>query len=354
MLLFGMTSPTNAGNGMSKPTLLDIAKQAGVSSSTVSLVLSQKGKISKEVQDKVRAAAEELGYIKGAPLYSSKLNSIAVLFHFDHKLAHTWNILRQVTLKLQERLAKQNYLTILIPISYDMSDEEIFRQVQESRAVAVFSMHFGRERLFTRLEEASIPVVIIINSQFQAKFHTVCADNFQGSYEAASHLLRLGHRRIAYAEFDIYQLPATLSDRFLGFYKALSEHGLALPPEQRLHLDIYDYDDIRAKLGAVFRGKEAPTAIFFVDDYLAAHSIGVLAELGLSYPDKISIIASGGVLDYNEPYVPQISAMCTSPELLGKFSAEMMLNRLEKKPEESYVLKIKQQLIDRGSCRQIP
>jgi LacI family transcriptional regulator len=338
---------------MSKPTLVDIAKQAGVSSSTVSLVLSQKGKISKEVQEKVKAAAEDLGYFKGAPIYSSKFNSIAVLFHFDHKLAHTWNILRQVTLKLQEHLARHNYLTILIPISYDMSDNEIYKQVIDSHAVAVFSMHFGREKLFASLEEASIPVVIIINSQFQMQFHTVCADNFQGSYEAASHLLNLGHRNIVYAEFDIYQLPATLSDRFLGFYKAINEHGVVLPPERKLHLDINDNDDIQRKLRAVFAERDKPTAIFFVDDYLAAHSIPVLREMGLSYPEDVSIIASGGVLDYNEPYVPRMTTMTTSPELLGKFSAEMMINRLEKKPEESYVLKIKQQLIDRGSCRDI-
>jgi LacI family transcriptional regulator len=353
MLLFGMGSLSNAGNEMAKPTLQDIAKQAGVSSSTVSLVLSQKGKISKEVQEKVKAVAEDLGYIKAPTAYTSKINSIAVLFHFDHKLAHTWNILRQVTLKLQEYLAKRNYFTILIPISYDMSDQEIFKQVVESRAIAVFSMHFGREELFSRLEEASIPVVVIINSQFQTKFHTVCADNFQGSYEAASHLLTLGHRRIVYAEFDIYQLPATLSDRFLGFYKAISEHGMTLPPDRRLHLDIADAVDIRKKLGAVFGATDAPTAIFFVDDYLAAHCVGILKSMGLSYPEDVSIIASGGVLDYNEPYVPQITTMNTSPELLGKFSAEMMLNRIERKPEESYVLKIKQQLIDRGSCRDI-
>ncbi|HEY9592846.1 MAG TPA: LacI family DNA-binding transcriptional regulator [Spirochaetia bacterium] len=336
---------------MARPTLQDIAKEAGVSSSTVSLVLSQKGKISKEVREKVKAAAENLGYFRGPATYSSRVSSVAVLFHFDQKLAHTWTMLRQVTLKLRECLAKSNVLTILLPISYDMSDEEIFRQVIDSRAVAVFSMHFGREKLFSRLEEASIPVVVIINSLFQAKFHTVCADNFEGSYEATSHLLKLGHKRIVYADFDIYQLPATLSDRFLGFYKAINEHGVELPPERKLHLDVEDLGDIRSKLEAVFSGNDKPTAIFFVDDYLAARSIGALRGMGLSYPDDVSIIAAGGVLDYNEPYIPRITTMNTSPELLGKFSAEMMLNRLEGKPEESYVLKIKQQLIDRGSCR---
>lgn len=338
---------------MVKPTLLDIAKLAGVSSSTVSLVLSRKGKISSEVKEKVMAAAEDLGYTRGPQLYSRKLESVAVLFHFDGKLAHTWNVLRQVTLSLQEHLAKKEFLTILIPISYDMSDDEIIKQVVSARVSAVVSMHFGRESLFSRLEEASIPVVIIINSQFQAKFHTVCADNFQGSYEAACHLLELGHRRIAYAEFDIYQLPSTLSDRYMGFYKAMTEHKIDFPADLRLHLNIADLVDIKEKFSKAFATEDRPTAVFFVDDYIAAHSIGSLHELGLSYPKDISIIASGGVLDYSEPYVPKISTMNTSPELLGKFSAEMVLHCLEKKLDDSYVLKIKQQLVDRGSCREL-
>lgn len=338
---------------MSKPTLLDIAKLAEVSPSTVSLVLSGKGKISHEVKRKVKTAADELGYTKGIVVNNKKSKNIAVLFHFDKQLSQTWNILRQVTLSLEKALSHDNYLTTLIPITFDMSDSEIFKKIIDSRAIAVFSMHFGREKLFSQLENATIPVVIIINSHFQSQFYTVCADNFQGSYEAASHLLQLGHKNIIYADFDIYQLPETLSDRFFGFYKALNEHGIKLPDEHKLHLDINNVADIHKKFTKVFQATNKPTAIFFVDDYLAAHSIGVLEKMGLQCPDDISIIASGEVLEYNEPYIPQITSMLTRPDLLGKFSAEMMLNRLKQKPSESYVLKIKQQLVDRGSCVKI-
>jgi LacI family transcriptional regulator len=336
-----------------KPTLFNIAQKAGVSLSTVSLVLSRKGKISDEVQDKVRAAAREMGYKKVSPIHTRKTNRIAVLFHFDHNLAHTWNILRQVTLKLQEYLEKNHYLTLLIPITYNMTDDEIFKKVVQSGAVVVFSMHFGREKLFTRLEEESIPVVVIINSQFQTQFHTVCADNFQGSYEAASYLIKLGHRNIIYAEFDIYQLPSTLSDRYLGFCKAIQEYGVKFPDRNKLHLDIWNLEDIKHQFKSIMKRPDHPTAIFFIDDYLAAHCLGILAEMGFSWPGDISIIAAGEVLDYREPYISPITTMSTSPELLGKFSADIVLNILESNQEGNHVLKIKQQLVDRGSCRNI-
>ena len=338
---------------MPKPTLTDIAKKAGVSPATVSLVLANKGKISDEVRDKVKTAADELRYTRTSTSSASKAGTIAVLFHFDHQLSQTWNILRQITLGLEERLSASNYLTVLIPITFDMSDREIYQKIVDSRANAVFSMHFGREKLFASLEEADIPVVVVINSHYQTKFYTVCADNFQGSYEAASHLLKLGHRNIVYADFDIHELPETLSDRFFGFYKALDEHGRTLSEAHRLHLNVDDLDDIRTKLAGALSTSDRPTAIFFVDDYLAARSVGVLNEMGLRVPDDMSIIASGEILDYNQPYIPRITAMLTSPELLAKFSAQMMLDRLKHKPRESYVLKIKQQLMERGSCRAI-
>ena len=335
---------------MAKPTLTDIAKKAGVSPATVSLVLANKGKISDEVRDKVKSAADELRYTRTSASSATKAGTIAVLFHFDHQLSQTWNVLRQITLGLEKILSEGNYLTVLIPITFDMSDREIYQKIVDSRAIGVFSLHFGREKLFSSLEEADIPVVVIINSHYQSKFYTVCADNFQGSYEAASHLLKLGHRNIVYADFDIHELPETLSDRFFGFYKAIGEYGISLDEAHRLHLNVDDLDDIRVKLKKAFDAADRPTAVFFVDDYLAARSVGILQEMGLRVPQDVSIIASGEILDYNQPYIPRISAMLTSPELLAKFSAQMMLDRLKHKPRESYVLKIKQQLIERGSC----
>lgn len=338
---------------MARPTLKDIAEKAGVSSSTASLVLSNKGKISDEVKLKIIEIADELGYSRRPQLPENSRGNVAVLFHFDSKLAHTWHVLRQVTLHIEQTLAKNNYVMMLIPITYEMDDDQLFNRVMALGASAVFSMHFGRETLFARLEKASVPVVVIINSHFQSKFHTVCADNFQGSYEAASHLINLGHRKIIYADFNIHELPETLIDRYFGFSKALNEHNIPFSEDQKLRLDVYDLDGIRKQFKALRSSSKKPTAIFFVDDYLAARCYNILVDLGYRIPEDLSIIASGEVLDYNEPFIPRITGMLTSPELLGKFSAEMMVDRLKHKPRESYVLKIKQQLMDRGSCKKV-
>jgi DNA-binding LacI/PurR family transcriptional regulator len=144
-----------------------------------------------------------------------------------------------------------------------------------------------------------------------------------------------------------------LSDRFLGFCKAMQEYGLDLSDSNRLHLAIDDTDGIADRFREVFSGDSPPTAVFFIDDYLAARCHGILRSLGLAWPDKISVIAAGEVLDYHEPYIPAITTMQTNPQLLGKFSAEMAFNILENEQESNLVLKIKQKLVDRFTCRQL-
>lgn len=81
-----------------------------------------------------------------------------------------------------------------------------------------------------------------------------------------------------------------MSDRFFGSYKALDERGKTLSQAHRLHLNVEDLDDIRTKLAGALSTSDRPTAIFFVDDYLAARSVGVLNEMGVRVPDDMSVI----------------------------------------------------------------
>lgn len=61
----------------------------------------------------------------------------------------------------------------------------------------------------------------------------------------------------------------------------------------------------------------------------------------------------GDVINYDEPFAPRITTMSTNTALMGQMSGDLMMNRLKRRPEDIHVLKVKQQLVDRGSCRQI-
>ena len=149
-------------------------------------------------------------------------------------------------------------------------------------------------------------------------------------------------------------IPSVVADRFIGFRKAVEEQGVNFTDENRITIDLYDMDSLFQKLKRVFleaQQRPKPTAIFAHDDYLAARIIVVLNKLGLKVPEDVSIIAPGDTLDYNQPFIPRITTMRIDTEMLGKLAGEMMVQRLSGAINSIQVLKVKQHLIDRGSCR---
>jgi LacI family transcriptional regulator len=341
---------------MSKPKLQQVADQAGVSLTTASLALSGKGKISLPVRRRVMDTAALLGY-KGRPIrISSDLprpQTITVLLPVDDVWASTFHFIRPIIMEIERSLIRENYYPVVIPTFFTPDEEKIVTNILANEAKAVFSIHYGNAALFRKLEEMGIPVVVIMNNNFQDQFYSVCIDDFQGAYEGCLHLVRLGHREIGYLEYPRPDLPAIVVDRFIGFKKAMDEYAIPFREQWRISAPLRDRQALHDALAGLFGGVPRPTALFVHDDYFASRAIAELAALGLSVPRDVSVIAPGDVIDYDEPFAPRITTMSTNTALMGQISGDLMLNRLRSRPEDIHVLKVKQQLVDRGSCRQV-
>jgi len=341
---------------MPKLKLQQVADQAGVSLTTASLVLSGKGKISLPVRRRVIDAAAMLGY-KGRPARATSVplhpQSITILLPIDDVWAPTFHLIRPIIMEIERSLIRENYYPVIIPAFYTPDEEKIVAKILANEAKAVFSIHYGNAALFRKLEDMGIPVVVIMNNNFQDQFYSVCIDDFQGAYEGCLHLIRLGHRDIAYLEYPRPDLPAIVVDRFIGFKKAMDEFALPFREGWRVSAPLRDREALHDAIAGLFGGKPRPTALFVHDDYFASRAIPELATLGIAVPRDVSLIAPGDVVNYDEPFAPRITTMSTNTALMGQISGDLMMNRLRRKPEDIHVLKVKQQLVDRGSCRHI-
>ncbi len=337
-----------------KPKLKDVAKMAGVSITTASLVFSEQGRISEETKIKVLNSAEFLGYNKKKKQTNlNNFTNVAILYSIDPEWAFAMSFIRPVIVEIERILKKIDLNTVMIPIQHDTEDEEIKKKIESIECKAVFSIHFGRESLFSYLENAGIPVIIIMNNNYQSKFYSVCVDDFQGAYEGTRHLIELGHREILFLDYLRPDLPLLSTDRFIGFRKALDEKRINFPESNRFFYNPKDTDQCRKDLSVFFNKEHPPTAIFCLDDDAAGRVMEVIKEMGLAIPKDVSVIAPGDVIDYSIPFMPQISTMHIDTTYLGRISAQMMINRLTHNPEDVHVLKVKQQLVERGSCRKI-
>ena len=256
--------------------------------------------------------------------------------------------------QIEHNLQRYGFRIVLIPIHYCESDQRIYDKIVQLGCRAVFSVHISRESLFTRLESEGIPLILIMNNGRQDQFFSICTDDFQGACEGTRHLLNLGHRRVDFVDVQRPELPILSTDRYFGYRKALDEQGIEPHGDQRItgRIDWMEADWEDALEGALRCG-DAPTALFCLDDEIALRVWNALGRIGRSVPGDISLLAPGDVLDYGKPYTPGITTMRIDMGYVGRLAVEMLMNRLNNAIETVHVLKVKQQLAERGSCRRL-
>ena len=338
---------------VSHARLKDIARRAKVSVATASLALNGKGRISDAVRSKVRNTADLLGYRARRPPspHPGVVDSVGIIHAEDRE--YEWHFIRPTILELEHALRYKGHLPVLIPASTREEPGKVLHHVLDSGVKAVFALQLSDGALFSELLAHGIRLVVINNSGFQARFDSVCVDDFQGAYEGTLFLLSLGHRCLAFVEYARPDTPNVVADRFIGFRKALEEQKVGFSPEQRLTVPFMDARKLEKKLAALFSRSEKPTAIFAHDDYLGLYVIDALGKLGLSVPGDVSLVAPGDVLDYTLPLMPQITTMRIDTALLGKIAANLMFDRMRNTDSDVHVLKVKEQLVRRASCRQV-
>ena len=337
-----------------KITLKDVAETAGVSTTTASLVLSGKGRISDSVRQAVHDAAEQLGYNrKKKSRQGEKSPTVGILVSIDAEWAMVWWFIRPIIAEIERNYRDRGENSVVIPISADIDDNEIIRRIQTEECRGVFSLHYGSEYLLSTLEDQGIPVVVIMNGRYQEKYHCILADDFQGAYEGTKHLLRLGHRDILYVDTERIDLPVLSTDRFYGFIKALDEMGVEFDPQLRISCDIANTSYFEAMIHAAFTRERPPTAVFAIDDDVAIRVIKFLSDMGFRVPEEVSVIAPGDLLNYANPHIFPITTLRINTQMMGGLACEMMSRLTDENGDNSdiHVLKIKQQLVQRGSTR---
>lgn len=330
--------------------LSEVAENAGVSIATASMALTGKGRISSDVREKVKLTAQKLGY-------NRKNNTPAsywgILLPMEDFWDNVWHFMKPALTNILTAAGKSGIQCSIIPIYTTSDTGGIYTAVKSHNVSSVFSIHFGKADLFRTLEENNIRVVVINNSNFQDGYYSVCVDDFQGAYEGTRYLIEKNHREIAFIDYPITELPSLLSDRYFGFRKAMEETRITIPESRHLTVELNDIPGIKKGLQELIRQTPPPTAFFIHDDILANRVIHILGELGKKVPEDFSIVAPGDTLNYSYPEIPQITTMSIDTGLMGKYAAEMMLERTKGTYAKSHVLKIKQQLIQRGTCKYI-
>ncbi|HQZ11894.1 MAG TPA: LacI family DNA-binding transcriptional regulator [Devosia sp.] len=271
-----------------RPTMVDIAKLAGVSQATVSMVLNDTGgtRVTEKTRKLVRQAADQLGYRVWlrAPVGDGGLQAIG--FVIDDS---TSNPLVNMAIDAARELAwEKGAVLVVLPTQ---GDERLRASALEllfaHRVVGViFAAFFTREYTLPR-KLNSVPTVLINCFVPNDTAPAILPAHAQGAETAVEHLIAAGHRRIAFINGEDWMVAS--HDRLRGYKRALKRAGIPFDPalvRSGNWLLSLGHDCTRDLLQL----EDRPTAIFCASDKMAIGAYEAIKEAGLRIPSDISVV----------------------------------------------------------------
>ncbi len=275
-----------------KLTILDIARMAGVSTATVSRVLNQKPDVDPSTRERVLRLVEEQGFVPSITASGLRKRS-RLLGALVPSL--TWPLVPELMRGIGAVVGNTSYELILYSIAdvnHQKDRSEIIDRILGTRLVAGLLAVFpgSSAKHLAELHSPEFPVLLIDDQGIPSEGTPwISVDNRLGAYEAAHHLIRLGHRRIAHIQGPLkYQVS---HDRYQGYCNALHEAGIALDPMLVQEGDFMPPTG-RTCANAFFDlpAEQRPTAIFAGSDYMAYGAIAAAEQRGLHVPQDIAVV----------------------------------------------------------------
>ncbi len=274
-------------------SMKDVAKLAGVSSSTVSRVINQNIPVDEQTKKRVDAAIKKLNYrpnllAKGLRLRSSHFIGLVVPEFIPlHAFANI--------IKYTEESAVRHDFSLILGNHHDNPDiEEQFIDSLIRRNVdgIIFSRVSDESRVLRILHERNIPIVVIDRVLEDENVPSVVLNNYHAGELAAEHLVNLGHKHVACISGPLN--IRLCRERIKGFRRVLTEHDIAFGDDL-----IYE-GDFKLEGGmkgteALLRNHKEITGIWAHNDVMAAGVIKELDKNGINVPENISVIGMDDV-----------------------------------------------------------
>ena len=336
-------------------TSQDVADLAGVSRTTVSLVLNDvEGiHISPETRQKVRNAAEQLGYIPNATaqaLASRRARAIGlVMTRSPHHIASD-TFLPQILGGLLDTV-KQHKLRLLIESVEAEHQDRVYLEL--ARAKHIDGMILLTPRIddtgLKRLEEVDIPSVLM-GKLADSSLYSVDVNNRLAAKQATQYLLELGHTQIACIS-NARPSYSAAPDRVLGYKDALLAAGITPNDELIQYADFDPQSGFTCMQTLLASGKKF-TAAFVASDNVAMGAKSALREAGLRIPDDISIIGFDDIpwAKYSDP--PLTTVRLPAQELASE-ACLMLLDLMQGSEPKGPHLILGTELVVRKSCRKL-
>lgn len=305
-------------------TIFDVARKAGVSTSTVSRVLNGNGHVDPVLATKVARAVKQLNYSPNRVARSLRLrhNRVWALVISDIR---TGPFFADVVRGVEDGAHESGYSMFLCNADEDPSKEAGYLQLAVAENLAgVILTPSGAAVDLEPLLDAGIRVVLVDRKLPGTQADTVVADNIAGATQAVEHLLANGYCRIACISGPL--TTTTGSERLAGYRMALERAGVPVD-DSLIRVADFREEGGRQAINELLAQKACPDAVFIANNRMTAGALEAIEEAKLVIPDEIAVVG------YDEiSWAPLLRTALTTVSQpaydLGHESARLLLSRL--------------------------
>lgn len=332
-------------------TIKDIARELGISPSTVSRALKDHFEISQETKDAVKRVAKEMNYQPNSLALSlrySKSNTIGVIVP---EIVHFFF---STVISGIEDIAQSRGYNVIITQSNESLDREVmnlqtlFNNRVDGVVVSLSKESYDHSH-FEALMQKGLPIVFFDRVAEDLESSKVTVDDFLGGYQATKHLIEQGYKRIAHlagpSGLDI------TDDRLSGYKKAHEEEGIPIDEELIIFNKASNESDAYAAIFDLLKNKN-PDGLFASNDLAAMGAIKAAQKYGKNVPMDFGVVGFSN-WQFTALTNPSISTIEQPGFEMGQHAAELLLKQIdggeEDVPFES--IKLPTNLIARESSK---
>jgi LacI family transcriptional regulator len=330
-------------------SLDEVALQANVSTASVSRVLNNSANVSAEVRERVELACRELGYVPNGVARALAANKTMTIGAIVPAIENAG--IAAAVAAFQRTLNHAGYTMLLTSSNYD--EEAEFKEARTllSRGVDGLMLVGGEHHpdLISLITQHRVP--FIETWTLTAGRPSVGLDNLAAARALTSHLIGLGHKRIALIMGRVAGNDRAAL-RVQGVRECLADHGLA-PPEKYLVGRPYNIPVIREAMQSLLAGPARPTALICGNDQIAFGSMIEASKQGLNVPADMSI-AGFNDLEFAAHLNPPLTTIRVPTEDIGRISAQLLLRSIEDKGFVPDAVEIPAMLVARESTAAPP
>ena len=325
-----------------RPTMHDVARDAGVSLKTVSRVVNGEPGVTPRMLAKVQASITALGFSRNQLARSLRPGQRSTMVGL--LIGDVCNpFYSRLTRAVDEVSREAGRMVLLVTSEEDPEVEQrLIQELCERRVDGLIVVPSGRSHAYLQAEIArGLGVVFVDRPSSDVDVDTVLVDNRAGAALGVRHLLAQGHRRVAF----VGDRPGlyTAVERREGYRDALAEAGIAHDPALEV-MGVSDAAQAREVVATLLAGDDPPTAVFTGNNLITLGALQAMHEHGGS-------VALVGFDDFEfaELLPLPVTVVTRDSADLGRVAAEMLLGRLDGDTGPGRTVTLEVQLLPRGS-----